>query len=230
MRTFALVLCAALAAGADPAAAPAATGRVTGRITIAGLAPKLPTLPVTKDTKLCGINKPDEALVIGTGGGIRSAVLWIADLPAPKDAHPKARLEMQQCRYEPHVLVVPVGAALDVTNTDALLHHPDAKVGEDKQWDFPMPIKGYSVPRGPLAKADVIKVSCDAHPWMRAWIVVLDSAASAVSDETGSYTISGVPAGKHKLKLWHERLGEREEDIDVPAGETATKDISLTPR
>jgi hypothetical protein len=224
------ILLGLLFAAAAHAAEPGAPGSVAGRVTIAGLAPKLPTLPVTKDPKLCGVNKPDEALVIGVGGGIRNAVVWLADVPAPLNLAKRAvRLELQACRYEPHVAVAMTGSTLEVVDGDSVLHHPKAQVGDEKQWDFAMPIKGYVVPR-PLPTPQVIKISCEAHPWMRAWVVVLPTAASAITDEQGNYTLQGVPPGKHKLKLWHERLGEREEDIEVPPGEAVQKDISLTPK
>src|SRR5438132_7237689 len=84
MRLFALLVSALFAAGARAADAPA--GKVSGKVIIAGLAPKLAPQPVTKDTKICGVNKPDEALVIGTGGGIKNAVLWIEGAPPAKDA------------------------------------------------------------------------------------------------------------------------------------------------
>ena len=228
MRLLVLGLCCASFA-ARAADAPA-TGKITGRVIIAGLAPKLPTLPVTKDNKICGVNKPDEALVIGTGGGIRNAVLWLSDVPAPKGgAAEKYRLEAQTCRYEPHVVIARAGATLEVVDGDPVLHHPHAEVGEEKQWSFPMPIKGYAVPR-PLPKAEVVRIGCEAHPWMRAWVVVIDSGVTGLSDELGAFTLSGVPPGKHKLKLWHERLGEREEDVEVAAGETLQKDVTLSPK
>jgi hypothetical protein len=230
MRLFVLALLFAAAAHADTAAPAGGPGKVIGRVTIAGLAPKLPTLPVTKDPRICGVNKPDEALVIGVGGGIKNAVVWLADMPAPMNLTKRnVRLEQQACRFEPHVAVALAGASVDVFNDDPVLHHPKATVGDEKQWDFPMPIKGYTVPR-PLPKPEVIKVSCESHPWMKAYVVVLSSPASAVTDDTGNFSIEGVPPGKHKLKLWHERLGEREEEIDVPAGDTLQKDISLTPK
>ena len=228
LRSVSLALCfLAFAARADQ---PAATGTISGRITIAGLAPKLPPLPVTKDNKICGVNRADEALVTSLTGGIKNAVLWLLDLPAAKGSgNERVRLDQQGCRFEPHVVVAHVGATLEVVNSEVVLHHPTAKREGDKLWDFPMPIKGYSVPR-PLEKAGTLNITCEAHPWMKATVLVLDAGPAGVSDDEGNYTIRGVPAGKHKLKLWHERLGEREEEIEVKAGETATRDLVLQPR
>src|SRR5436853_454979 len=96
MRLFALLcFCVLDAAAANAADAPSGAGKVTGKVTIAGLAPKLAPLPVTRDTKICGVNKPDEALVIGTGGGIKNAVLWVAGAPAAKEPPKAVKLEQQ---------------------------------------------------------------------------------------------------------------------------------------
>lgn len=230
MRLFALCFLAAAGSFAQGGDAPAATGKVSGRVTIAGLAPRLPPLPVTKDAKICGVNKPDEALVIGTGGGIKNAVIWIAGAAPAKDAaRATVRLDQQACRFEPHVAVVPAGGTVEMLNSDPVLHHPHAQLGEQKLWDFPMPIKGHTVARK-LDKAQTLRMTCDSHPWMRAYVQVLDSAAYAITDDQGNFTIANAPPGKQKLKLWHERLGEREETVDVAAGETATRDITLAPR
>jgi len=68
------------------------------------------------------------------------------------------------------------------------------------------------------------------HPWMRAWLVVLPTERFALTDADGAYTIAGLPPGKHKVKIWHERLGEREQEIDVQPGQTATNDVAFNPR
>jgi plastocyanin len=230
MRLFALCFLVATGSFAQGADAPAATGKVSGKVIIAGLAPKLPPLPVTKDSKICGVNKADEALVIGTGGGIRNAVVWIAGAPPAKDAaRALVKLDQQACRFEPHVAVLPAGGTLEVVNSDPVLHHPRAQVGEQKIWEFPMPLKGHTVARK-VDKVQTLRVTCESHPWMRAFVQVLDSAAYAVTDEQGHFSIANAPTGKQKLKLWHERLGEREESIEVAAGETVTRDITLAPR
>ena len=92
-----------------------------------------------------------------------------------------------------------------------------------------MPIPGHVVPTR-LKKEGTFKVNCDVHPWMRAWILVLPTRAYVITDENGSYKIEGVPPGKHKVKIWHERLGEKETEIEVAAGQTAKYDVEYTPR
>jgi plastocyanin len=210
--------------------AQAGAGKVTGKVTLTGLAPKLANLPVTRDMKTCGTSKPDEALEVGQGGGVKNAVLWIVDGPKPaKGEKAKATLDQKQCDFVPHVLAIPAGATLDIVNGDKLFHNVHSREGDRTVFNYAMPVPNHVIPR-PLNQAGLLRITCDVHPWMRAWVDVLPTTAFAVTDDTGNYTIDDIPPGKHKLKLWHERLGEREEDIEVPAGDTVQKDISLTPR
>ena len=205
-------------------------GALAGKVTLNGLAPKLANLPVTKDNKVCGTSKLDESLEV-KDGGVKNAVVWFLDLPQPKDAPKPARhkLDQQGCQFVPHVVIAPVGAVLDVINSDKALHNVRAQAGETRLMNYAMPIPGHVVPTR-LKKEGTFRVSCDVHPWMRAWLLVLGTRAYAVTGEDGTYKISDVPAGKHKVKIWHERLGERETEIDISPGQTAAYDVQYTPR
>ena len=204
-------------------------GSLSGRVTLTGLAPKLANLPVTRDMKVCGTSKTDESLEV-KDGGIKNAVVWFTDLTEKKDAKQvKQKLDQQSCVFVPHVLVAPFGSMLDVVNSDKALHNVRAQAGEVKLMNYAMPIPGHVVPTR-LKKEGTFKVNCDVHTWMRAWILVLPTQAYAITDENGAYKIEGMPPGKHKVKIWHERLGEKETEIEVAAGQTAKYDVEYTPR
>jgi len=141
----------------------------------------------------------------------------------------KQKLDQQSCVFVPHVIVAPLGSGLDVVNSDKALHNVRAQAGEVKLMNYAMPIPGHVVPTK-LKKEGIFKVSCDVHPWMRAWLLVLPTAAYALSGEDGAYKIEGIPPGTHKVKIWHERVGERDAEITVAAGQTATHDVQYTPR
>ena len=210
--------------------AAAGTGTLAGKVTVSGLAPRLANLPVTRDMKVCGNNKPDESLEVGEGGAVRNAVVWFPDVPLSRDFKPgKEKLDQQQCVFVPHVLAAPLGTTVDVVNSDKALHNVRAQAGEVKLMNYAMPIPGHVVPTR-LKKEGIFKVSCDVHPWMRAWLLVLPTTAFAVTGEDGTYKISGVPAGKHKVRIWHERLGERDAQIDIQPDQTAAHDVQYNPR
>jgi plastocyanin len=208
----------------------AGTGTLAGKVTLSGLAPKLGTLPVTRDMKVCGNTKPDESLEVAQGGALKNAVVWLADVPIPKDHKPqKEKLDQQQCSFVPHVLAAPLRTTVDVVNSDKALHNVRAEEGEVRLMNYAMPIPGHVVPTR-LKKEGVFKVSCDVHPWMRAWVLVLPTMAYAVTGEDGTYKIAGVPPGKHTVRFWHERLGERTVDMEIPGGQTTTYDVKFNPR
>ena len=228
----ALVLAAATSLALLGAADAAPTGKIAGRVTLAGLAPKLANLPVTKDLKICGTSKPDEALEVGSGGGVKNIVLWLPEGPkaAPREAsHKKLKLDQQACQFVPHVLAAEVGSTLDVTNSDPVLHNVHATEKDAKAFNYAMPLKGHVVPTK-LKTVGQLKLKCDVHPWMRATVHVLPTSAFSVTGEDGAYQIDGVPAGHYQLHLWSERLGERDDEVDVTAGQTTQHDVSLTPR
>jgi plastocyanin len=204
-------------------------GALAGKVTLSGLAPRLANLPVTRDMKVCGNTKPDESLEIASGGAVKNTVVWFTDVPLPKAFKPaKEKLDQEQCAFVPHVLVAPVGATVDVVNSDKALHNVRAEDGEFRLINYAMPIPGHVVPTK-LKKEGVFKVSCDVHPWMRGWLLVLPTTAFAVTGEDGTYKIPDIPPGKHTVKFWHERLGERTVDLDIPAGQT-TYDVQFHPR
>jgi plastocyanin len=207
-----------------------AAGSLTGKVTLTGLAPKLANLPVTKDNKSCGANKPDEALEIGAGNGVKNAVVWVTDIKEPPgDKKEKVKLDQQNCQYVPHVVVTPVGTTLDVVNSDSVLHNVRTTEGTTKLFNYAMPIKGHVVPTR-LRKEGIFKVGCDVHPWMRAWMLVLGTKTYAITDEKGEYKLEGLPPGKHKVKIWQERLGEKEQEIEIADDKPAVWDVAYNPR
>lgn len=202
-------------------------GTLSGKVTLEGLAPKLANLPVTRDMKVCGTSKPDESLEV-KDGGVKNVVVWLADLndaTTSKEKPPKQKLDQQQCAFVPHVLAAPVGSTIDVVNSDKALHNVRAQAGETKLFNYAMPIPGHIIPTR-LRKEGIFKLNCDVHPWMKGWLLVLPTSKFAITDENGAYRIEGVPPGKHKAKFWHERLGEKEMDVEVPG----KQDVQFTPR
>ena len=205
-------------------------GKVSGKVTIAGLAPKLANLPVTRDIKSCGANKPDESLVVGQAGGVKNAVIWVVDGPKPpRGFKQKYKLDQKNCEFTPHVVAMPEGGTLEVVNSDKLFHNVHARQGEKQVFNFAMPVPDYTIPKQ-IKSEGRLRVTCDVHPWMRAWLLVLPTAAFAITGEDGTYKIAGVPAGKHKVRIWHERLGERDAEIEIRADHTATHDVQYNPR
>jgi hypothetical protein len=67
-----------------------------------------------------------------------------------------------------------------------------------------------------IREAGILKVVCDTHAWMLAYIHVFDHPYFAVTDERGMFSIANVPPGTYTLKAWHEDAGMRSQEIVVP--------------
>jgi plastocyanin len=231
MRARLLAAVLALGSGAEAAAAgagarpiPAGLGRLVGRVVAAGPWSPLPAIPVSKDPKACGLSQPDEALEVSAAGGVKNAVLWAANGPPPdRSLKTRVRLALKGCQYSPHVVVAPVGGELLVVNEDAVFHNATGAGG--LSFNYAMPIVGHTVPTK-LKKAGVVRLESKTHPWMKGWVHVVPTSAAAVTDGDGSFAID-LPPGPVDLRVWQERLGTKEEKVEIRAGTSTVVEIVL---
>jgi len=112
---------------------------------------------------------------------------------------------MKDCRFEPHVLCLQAGDTLNLVERDQVGHNANPNF-------FANPTFGGVVRPGEprsikIAKAEPapIPVDCNIHPWMSAYLVVLDYPFMSVSDDHGNIEIRNLPAGNELVfRLFHE--------------------------
>jgi plastocyanin len=202
-------------------------GTIRGIVKMQGKAPKLAPLKVTKFKEVCR-NVPDESLIVGPSQGIRYAVVTLEGVSKGKPIEKESvhELDNVKCRFVPHVVVASVGQFLLLKNSDPILHTAHAYFKDQPHFNVGM-YPG-RVSRKPLAAAGTAKVICEVHPWMSAYLVITDHPYYAVTDVYGEYEIGDVPAGTYKLKVWHEKLGLQETQVEVKAGATSKVDFDLS--
>ena len=215
----------------SPASAPAAakgTGAIAGRIVYKGTY-KPDTLPVGRDKEVCGNSKTDPTLVVGAGSGVKNAVVQIDGLREGKSPVKEVVLDQVKCEYSPHVLVMPSGGTVRIKNSDGILHnvHTLSKINTPFNRAQPKFVKEISES---FVKAEFVPVRCDVHGWMSGWIVVTDNVFFAVSGPDGGFEMTGVPAGKRTLEVWHESLGKSALTVEVKPGETVTVSFEFQPK
>ena len=127
-------------------------GTIKGTVKWSGPEPHPATFPITKDPQICD---PDshksrdlERLVIGSQGGVANTVVYLKNISSGKafDLPPGRRsLDQHLCRYEPHILLVPQKAALDMKSSDATLHtiHMDGAA----TYNLPFPFQNQTISR-----------------------------------------------------------------------------------
>jgi hypothetical protein len=124
--------------------------------------------------------------------------------PAPPTSEPPV-LDQQGCMYEPYVMGVLVNQKFKLRNSDPLLHnvHATPKPGLNKEFNFGQVSKGQENERSFDQPEVLVRMKCDVHPWMFAYIGVCEHPYFAITDKEGNFKISGAPDGKYTLVAYH---------------------------
>ena len=200
-------------------------GTILGRVFFGGDFPSPEPFQVPGIyTKHCGTTRPNEEFIVSAKNkGLKYAVVYIEDIKAGKP-FPKvaAKLEQKDCHYEPHVQVVPAGTTIEIINQDNTLHNVHSYLDPDGKrstlFNIAQPMKGKKDSKT-LAEEGIVKVECDIHRWMSAFVIVRDNPYYALTKADGSYEITGVPPGTYRLVMWQEGLGKGEKTVVVKSGE-----------
>lgn len=200
---------------------------VRGTVKVQGPVPKLPQLQITKYKEICR-DLPNESLILGPGQGLRYAVVTLEGITRGKvvEAEVQHELDNVKCRFIPHVLAASVGQFVVMKNSDPILHTAHAYFAGG-QPQFNVGLYPGRISRKPLVTPGVVKILCEVHPWMSAYIIVTEHPYHAVTDAYGEYLISEIPAGAYRLRVWHESLGTEEKQIDVKPGASQNIDFIL---
>jgi len=151
-------------------------------------------------------------------------VIWIDDIEgrfvAPRQL---AAMNQRGLRFIPHVLAVQVGTTVVFPNADVVWHNVFS-ISEAKRFNLGMFGRG-TIRRMTFDKPGVVELLCNVHLEMDAFIVVVKNPYFAQTSSDGSYQIAGVPAGRHRLRCWHERLPLQEQDVEVPENGSVAVDF-----
>lgn len=150
---------------------------------------------------------PIEASVVDDKGKpIEDAVVSLVPAAGATPVGPATTAVMDQVDKEfvPHVLAVPVGAAVRFPNRDNIKHHVYS-FSPPKKFELPL----YSgSPASPVIfdKPGVIVLGCNIHDWMVAYVYVAETPYFAKSAADGRARIADVPAGAWEARVWHPRM------------------------
>ncbi|MDP6980713.1 MAG: carboxypeptidase regulatory-like domain-containing protein [Myxococcota bacterium] len=231
--SMAVVLLIATPAAAYTGGAVSNGGSIKGKITVSGKQDE--TKEVVKDKSFCGGSVPAEKFIVSGDGGLKNVIVRIdaIDSGKPIDKEGNFTVSNVKCRFDPHVMVAPKGATMKVRNDDPVLHNShfylvQADSSKKNVINLALPRQGVEIGKKKiLRKPGLLSVKCDAHDFMQAWIWVAENPYAEVTDASGSFNMSDVPAGSHTLTIWHEELGEKTVDVTVEAGKAANVDFSF---
>ncbi len=204
-------------------------GTITGTVKLAGDAPAAKTLKVDKDQATCGHDDlPSEALIVSGDGALKNAVVSITNISKGKKfaGGTASAIDQKGCVFSPHVAIIPPGSSIDLLNSDDVMHNLHS--WSMKNTAFNEGVAGHGKLPKTFEFPETIKMTCDVHKWMTAWLVVQANPYYALTGADGKFKLEGVPAGTYTVQAWQESLGKTTQEVTVSAGGEAKADFELT--
>jgi len=200
----------------------AQTGDLKIKFEYGGAAPVPTLIKVDKDVEFCGKHKlENEQLIVNPANkGVKNVVVYVytgrggSDIDDVDPANNTHTLANENCRFEPHIVIAQTGDTLKVTNPDQVGHNANLGFFNNKQQNFTIPSGQEKEVELEESEPAPIPVDCNIHPWMKAYIVVLDHPFAAKSDENGELIIKGLPTGELVFRAYHEAGAIKEVQIN----------------
>ena len=153
-------------------------------------------------------------------------VAYVDDLEGPPPAPDRVVvMDQKGLRFVPHVLAIQAGTIVEFANSDPLAHNVFS-ISSPKRFNLGLYGRGTSR-RIRFGQPGVVQLLCNVHQEMSAFIVVVKSPHFARAAADGSFRIEGVPAGRRRLRIWHEATNERSYEIEVAAAGATRKTINF---
>ena len=151
-----------------------------------------------------------------------NVVVWLTPTDGQRNARPlgqNLRLTQRNKSFEPHLLVVPVGAVVQFPNRDPFFHNVFS-LFEGKRFDLGLYEAG-STRNVSFDRPGISYIFCNIHAEMGAVIIALDTLYFAISNHKGEIVIPHVPVGRYVMKVWYETA-------EPPSLEAMTKEITVS--
>jgi hypothetical protein len=205
-------------------------GTIEGVVTLGGKPPALEPIKVTKNQDYCGASIPNPVYSVGKDGGLENVEVYLKDITRGK-ANPTEAIQLvnEHCMFAPRVQGVTVGQQIKIVSNDPILHntHPQNAETNATLYNIALPFKGFSVTKPLPDSPGLIKVKCDAHEWMHAWLWEFPHPYFTTTDKDGHFVIHDVPPGTYTLVAWHEASGEKTAPVTVATGKSTQSDFQL---
>jgi len=159
----------------------------------------------------------------------RNIVVFLEDdlADSGKEEPIRAELVQRNRRFEPQIVVIPVGSTVSFPNEDPIFHNVFSD-SDAKKFDLDLYKGNPPDKRVVFNRAGKVDVYCSIHADMHCIVLVMENPYFAVTDANGNYSITNIPPGTYKIKAWHDRLPADEREITVPANGAVKADFTLT--
>ena len=160
----------------------------------------------------------DESIAVNKNGMLANVFVYIKNGLENKNFEPPANpvvIDQNGCWFNPRVLGIQVGQTLQVKNSDPVTHniHPLPEI--NREWNQSQAPDSEPFMRKFTQPEVMIKVKCNIHAWMHAWVGAIAHPYFAVTGADGTFQLKSVPPGNYTIEIWHEELGKQEQQVTL---------------
>jgi plastocyanin len=213
----------------------ASAADITGTVTLNGTPPPEREITPLENDPVCGKMHTGkvftEFYTVGPNKELADVIVMLKGVPAKAaDASvAPAVIDQKGCLYTPQIIAVQAGQKLVAKNSDPQLHN--IRINPMVPANLDASDGKLSLAQGPgaadmtytfPAAENFMKFQCDVHPWMFAWVTVVDNPYFAVTGKDGKFTIKNVPPGKYTISALHYKAAKAGVDKQVEVKDSGT--------
>jgi plastocyanin len=232
----ATIALAALLSLLPPSGTAAYAASISGRVRLTGPIPTPPKITMTADPvcdRASPNGRPAETIVADSSGNLANVFVYVTSglpkkLVIPPPPAGEVHIDQKACVFVPHAVGVRVGQEVAIGNSDPTMHNVAGRSVTNPPFNEATPGAGQMLRKTFQRPEVAVKLKCDIHPWMAAYVGVFDHPYFAVSAADGSFTIEGLPESEYTIEAWHESLGSQTAKVEIEDDEqAATLDFSF---
>jgi plastocyanin len=198
---------------------------VSGRILIERSVRRKAIAPVTYDLR--GANTVKEPTSGGSSNDYDNVAVWLEpqqdNIPPSKAV--TATIHQRDRRFDPDLLIVPVGSTVEFPNNDPVFHNIFS-LSRTQKFDLGYYPEGHSR-SVKFQRTGIVQVYCHVHPKMYTAIVVTSSPWFGKPSAAGAVSWQDIPPGKYRMMAWHRVAGLFRKDVVVPDSGSVSVTLSI---
>lgn len=133
-----------------------------------------------------------------------------ADVPSVE-----VELDQRGCIYTPRVAAARVGQKVTFINSDPIFHNVRSVTKVNQKFNLAMPRKDQRETRVFTRPEIFLQAKCSVHPWMGAYVAIMDHPFYSVTNEKGEFKLPELPVGRYSVEAWHEVFGTQVQELTV---------------
>src|SRR6266480_4984417 len=206
---------------------------ISGKVTLTGTPPPEINIDMSGDARCGRLHKTPVTTrhyLVDKDGGLANVFVYVKSGLNRKWAAPTQEPVLDQigCLYEPYVMGLMVNQKFQIRNSDPTLHnvHATPQQGDNHEFNFAQLSNGQVNERSFPSPEIFVRFKCDVHPWMFAYVGVVEHPFFAVTGADGTFRLPpDLPPGTYGLEAVHPKAGTAMQEITVTGSDRKTVDF-----